>query len=102
MDGDEFLFGSSQCRLSRGGITLVLCPVCGILLKRLMPGSLSLARTRYPPAGCADSVNEFISRVAAAAVALSPRRIQANSPCRSAEWESAAAPEGRKEKKKHK
>lgn len=35
-----------------------------------MPSSLSQARTRYPPAGCADLVNEFISRVAAAAVAL--------------------------------
>lgn len=41
-------------------------PVCGIPLKRLMPGSLSQRRTRYPPAGCSDFVNEFISSVAMA------------------------------------
>lgn len=32
-----------------------------------MPGSLSQARTRYPPAACTDLVNEFISWVVAAA-----------------------------------
>lgn len=50
-------------------------PVCGIPLKRLMPGSLSQARTRYPPAGCTDLVNEFISWVAAAA-ALGPAALR--------------------------
>lgn len=39
---------------------------CRIPLKRLMPGSLSQPRTRYPPAACSDLVNEFISSVATA------------------------------------
>lgn len=36
---------------------------CRIPLKRLMSGSLSQPRTRYPPAACSDLVNEFISSV---------------------------------------
>lgn len=51
--------------------------VCGIPLRRLMPSSLSQARTRYPPAGCADLVNEFISWVVAAvAAALGPAALR--------------------------
>lgn len=42
---------------------------CRIPLKRLMPGSLSQPRTRYPPAACSDLVNEFISSVATAGLA---------------------------------
>lgn len=53
-------------------------PVCGIPLKRLMPSSLSQARTRYPPAGCADLVNEFISWVVAAALGPAALRLTAH------------------------
>lgn len=53
-------------------------PVCGIPLKRLMPSSLSQARTRYPPAGCADLVNEFISWVVAAALGPGALRLTAH------------------------
>lgn len=45
---------------------------CRIPLKRLMPGSLSQPRTRYPPAACSDLVNEFISSVATAGSAPPP------------------------------
>lgn len=41
-------------------------PACKIPLKRLMPGSLSQPRMCYPPAGCGDLLNEFISLVAMA------------------------------------
>lgn len=53
-------------------------PVCGIPLKRLMPSSLSQARTRYPPTGCADLVNEFISWVVAAALGPAALRLTAH------------------------
>lgn len=53
-------------------------PVCGIPLKRWMPSSLSQARTRYPPAGCADLVNEFISWVVAAALGPGALRLTAH------------------------
>lgn len=43
---------------------------CRIPLKRLMSGSMSQPRTRYPPAACSDLVNEFISSVATAGSAL--------------------------------
>lgn len=68
----------------RGGVRISFDPVspaqserhygcfmlaCRIPLKRLMPGSLSQPRTRYPPAACSDLVNEFISLVRTAASA---------------------------------
>lgn len=58
---------------------------CRIPLKRLMPGSLSQPRTRYPPAACSDLVNEFISWVAAAGSA----HTHTHSLCLCAERESS-------------
>lgn len=55
-------FGPAQSKRHYG----CFMPACRIPLKRLMPSSLSQPRTRYPPAGCTDLVNEFISLVAMA------------------------------------